>query len=350
MAWSREVALAPNEPDNSWKGLVERARVRGASDIHLRSGMIPSFRVDGELVAVEAAEVSGDELFRILVQIAPSETESVMRSGMERDLAIQFGTLRCRLHIFREMRGLGAVVRLLPSEVPTLAALGLPPVLETLALSRHGLILVTGLAGAGKTTTLAAVVDHINATRAAHIVTIEDPVEIVHQSKRSLITHREIGCGAATFSQALKAALRQDPDVVLIGELRDLESIQLALTAAETGHLVLATLHSGGAVQTIARLIDVFPGDKQAQVRTMLAESLEAVVSQKLLKRSTGGREPLVEVLIATPAVRTLIRENKAHQIPGIMQMSAHLGMVTTGQQLDRLQRRGVVLDDGATH
>ncbi len=317
----------------------EAGRIR-ASDIHIRSGESPKMRVDGSIVDVGAPLLDDATIRSLAAQLRQEHSCRATDWGArELDLAIEASGRRCRLHVFEDARGAAVVVRLLPAEVPTFASLSLPECVASAARAARGLVLVTGPAGAGKSSTLAAIVDDINSSRAAHIITLEDPIEVVHRPKRALITQREVYRHSQSFASALRAALRQDPDVLLVGEMRDLETVELALTAAETGHLVLGTLHAGGAAQTVSRLVDVFPAAKQQQVRSTLAESLSAVVSQQLLPKAGGGRLPAVEVLVATSAMRSLIREGKTHQIPGVMQASLSAGMVTMEQSLRVLRQ-----------
>jgi twitching motility protein PilT len=247
------------------------------------------------------------------------------------------------VNVFVQQRGLGAVFRNIPTTILPLEKLGMPPILRQLCDKEKGLILVTGPTGSGKSTTLAAMVDYLNNTFEGHIITIEDPIEFVHRSKKCLVNQRELGVHTLSFANALKSALREDPDIVLVGEMRDLDTIQLALTAAETGHLVFGTLHTSSAPKTIDRIIDAFPPAQQAQIRTQLSEALEAVITQTLLKKKAGGRVAALEVMVATTAVRNLIREAKLHQIPGIMQASQKDGMQTMDMALVELVTRGVV-------
>ena len=329
----------------SLESLVLEGRACGASDIHLRSGTAPRFRVDGEMREFAHKALSEQDVLDMLVPLVSSDELGRIRDGGEHDSTVTTAGCRSRLHAFRAMTGVALVLRLLPRHPLAIEELGLPASVAAIAQQRSGLVLVTGAAGSGKSTTLAAIIRRINETRAAHVVTIEDPVEIVHVPRRSLITQREVSSCSEGYVTALRAALRQDPDVIMIGELRDAESIQLALTAAETGHLVLSTLHCASAVQSVSRLLDVFPAGKQEQARAMLADSLRAVVSQRLYPRAGGGRLLAAEVLLTTPAVRNLIREAKTHQLFGLLQTSAHHGMCTFEQHLQQLSVRGVLVD-----
>lgn len=305
--------------------LAEAARL-GASDIHLGSGDPPVFRLNGGLIRTELQPVSDAELRSWLKEVLPA-------ASLERDAldgVIEFAALgRFRVNFFRHKSGLAVAIRLIPSVVPRLDTLGLPPVINDAADYERGLVLITGPTGSGKSTTMAALVDRINSCRSAHIITIEDPIEFAHSSRRSLIRQRQLGMDAESFPSALRSMLREDPDVIVVGELRDHETIQLALTAAETGHLVLATLHSSDAPRTVHRIVDVFPAERQNQIRAMLAESLQMIVSQTLRACPSGGRRAEAEVLLAIPAVRTLIREGKLHQLRGVMQASRAVGMRT---------------------
>lgn len=322
-------------------------RARGASDLHLRSGCAPRFRVDGEIRSTGYGELSAREIQSALSEIVPAPALGRISDGDELDMTVTLAGGRNRLHVCMGLTGLAAVIRLLPPGAAKLGELGLPPSVASLAEARSGLVLVTGAACSGKSTTLAAIIRRINETRAAHVVTIEDPVEVVHAPVRSLITQREVASGSGGYAQALRAALRQDPDVIMVGELRDAEGIQLALTAAETGHLVLSTLHCSSAVQAVSRMLDVFPAGKQEQARFMLADSLRAIVGQRLLPRMGGGRLLAAEVLTATPAVRNLIREAKTHQLYGLLQTSSQHGMCTFEQHLAQLALQGVLPASG---
>jgi twitching motility protein PilT len=260
------------------------------------------------------------------------------------DFSFELGDIaRFRVNVFRGRLGEGAVFRTIPTKVLTLEDLGLPPILREICDKEKGLVLVTGPTGSGKSTTLAAMIDYVNESTEGHILTIEDPIEFVHKSKKCLINQREVGVHTMSFSAALRGALREDPDVILVGELRDLETISLALTAAETGHLVFATLHTSSAPKTVDRIIDVFPAAQQEQIRIMFSESIQAVVTQTLLKKRAGGRTAALEILIGTPAVRNLIREGKIHQIPSSMQTGQKVGMQTLDMALLELVRRGIV-------
>lgn len=323
----------------------------GASDLHLTTGAPPMVRLDGQLAALPGFEVlKPDSLQRSLYALLTQK----QREKFEEDLELDFshalvGEARFRVNIYKQRDSVGAAFRIIPYEIKPLEALGIPQAVAGFAGLPRGLVLVTGPTGSGKSTTLASLVDLANRSRSAHIMTVEDPIEFLHRHKRSLVNQREVGADTHSFNNALRHVLRQDPDIILVGEMRDLETIQVALTAAETGHLVFATLHTQDAAQTIDRIIDVFPAGQQGQIRTQLATALQGVVCQSLLRRADGpGRAVAVEVLVATPAVRNLIREGKTHQIYTAMQAGASLGMQTMDQHLAELVRNGVVSYEAA--
>ncbi|ATZ95701.1 type IV pilus twitching motility protein PilT [Dickeya fangzhongdai] len=316
---------------------------QNVSDLHLCSGHPPVWRIDGQLVA-DAAQppLHNDELEQWCGSWLEPACEQQLRQSGQTDCALTLPEgQRLRANLFMQRHGLSAALRLIPSHQPDLQALGAPPMVAELADRPDGLILVTGATGSGKSTTLAAMIASLNQRRARHIITLEDPIEFLHVSQRCLIQQREIGRHSDAFASALRAALREDPDVLLLGELRDSETIRLALTAAETGHLVLATLHTRRAVQSVDRLVDVFPAEEKAFVRTQLAASLQAVVAQKLLPGAQGGRVALFEVLLATPAVSNLIREGKTHQLPSLLQTGGQVGMQTFEQSYQQRCREG---------
>ena len=303
----------------------------GASDLHVSSGEVPALRVAGRIQRFEGSPLHADEIKRLLYSIMTERQRSAFEETLEADFSIGIaGLARFRVNIFQQSRGMGAVFRTIPETILTLAELEMPPVVKDIADYHQGLVLVTGPTGSGKSTTLAAMVDHINRTRAQHILTIEDPVEFIHRPNQCIINQRELGQHTRSFDAALRAAMREDPDVILVGEMRDLETIKLALTAAETGHLVFATLHTRGAIETINRIIDVFPAGAQAQIRTQLAAALRAVLSQTLLPRKKGrGRVCASEIMVVSYAIKNLIRENKVFQIPSLMQ-SSHAHWIPT--------------------
>lgn len=310
----------------------------GASDLHLSATNPPLMRVDGDMLPVNAPPLSADMVKQMLYAIMTEQQRSEYEREYEIDFSISFGQeMRFRVNAFNSIDGPGAVFRTIPTKIYTLEDLGAPEVLKKLCGLHKGLILVTGPTGSGKSTTLAAMVDYINNQYAHHILTIEDPVEFVHQSKRSLVNQREVGSSTKSFSRALKSALREDPNVILVGEMRDLETIHLAMTAAETGHLVMGTLHTNSAPKTIDRIIDVFPANDKEMVRAMLSVSLEAIIAQTLLKKKGGGRVAAHEILLGTPAIRNLIREGKVPQISSMMQMGQKLGMCTMKDSLYKL-------------
>jgi twitching motility protein PilT len=331
--------------------LLEHMVELGASDLHLTVGSPPAFRVRGHITPAEGlAPMDSDGTRLALYGILTSEQQKLLELNRQLDFAYALpGVARFRVNVYHQRASLGAAFRLIPHEIKSLEELGLPPVLHTLAEKPRGLVLVTGPTGSGKSTTLAAIVDEINRTRTEHILTIEDPIEFLHRHKRCIVNQREIGPDATSFGDALRGALRQDPDVILVGEMRDLETISTALTAAETGHLVFGTLHTQSASSTIDRVIDVFPPSQQQQVRIMIANSLQAVVTQALLPTSDGtGRVAALEILLPDDAVRNLIRQTKIEQVYTVMQTSSQRGMQTMEQALADLVLRSVVTLDEA--
>ncbi len=320
-----------------------------ASDLHLSAGLPPMIRVDGDIRRLNVPAMEDREVRKLIYDIMADRQRRDYEEFFETDFSFEVpGVSRFRVNVFNQARGAGAVFRTIPSEVMTLEDLGLGQVFRQLSMLPRGLVLVTGPTGSGKSTTLAAMIDHINSNRYEHILTIEDPVEFVHRSKRCLINQREVHRDTHSFAQALRSALREAPDVILVGELRDLETIRLALTAAETGHLVFGTLHTTSAAKTIDRIIDVFPGEEKSMVRSMLSESLQAVVSQALLKRTGGGRVAAHEILMATAGARNLIREDKVAQIYSAIQTGGGLGMQTLDASLAKLVAGGTVARDEA--
>ncbi|MCR4419642.1 MAG: type IV pilus twitching motility protein PilT [Clostridia bacterium] len=324
----------------------------GASDVHITIGLPPVFRIHGELRRQEHLPV-----------VTPAMAEGVLRHLVSEELYRRFqesgdmdfayslaGVGRFRVNAFRQRGSVGLAMRLINTRIPSLEELELPPIVAELSRRTKGLVLVTGPTGSGKSTTLAAMVGLINQERACHIVTLEDPIEYVHRHGKSIINQREIGSDTESFGRALRAALREDPDVIMVGEMRDLETISTAITAAETGHLVLASLHTASATQTVDRIIDVFPPHQQSQVRVQLADTLEGIVAQQLLTRADrSGRVVAVEILVATPAVRNLIREGKSHQLLSVMQTGARYGMCTMEASVRELVRQGKVGAEEAT-
>lgn len=327
------------------ESLLRAAQELQASDIHLSAGMPPLARVNGSLQPLDPNALGNAPIRAMIDGVLPETLRRQFADGAACDFAFsREGLGRYRANAYRQQRGVGMALRPIPEAVPTLEAIGAPSILAELAAHEHGLVLIVGPTGSGKTTTLAAMVEHVNRTTAKHILTIEDPVEFVYAPERSLVTQREVGRDTPSFADALKAALREDPDVILIGEMRDLETIRLALTAAETGHLVLATLHTATAAQAVERIVDVFPGSERDLARTLLADVLRAVVAQQLLPRKDGqGRVAAHEVLIGTPAVRNLIREQKGAQLVSVMQTGQQQGMQTMAQSLERLAKSGLI-------
>ncbi len=309
--------------------LLKLMNDQGASDLHLVAGSQPIFRIHGEIERVEYESLQNDELKEMLYEVAPKNKIEVFEETGDVDFAYEIPNLaRYRANFFQQKRGMGAVFREIPDEILTIEQLDLPASITKLSMLHEGMVLVTGPTGSGKSTTLAAMVDHVNKNRKNHIITVEDPVEFVHKNQGCVINHREVGVHTKSFKSALRGALREDPDVILVGEMRDLETIELALEAASTGHLVLATLHTQNATKTIDRVIDVFPAHQQSQIRTSLSESLKGVVAQKLLKRvDKEGRVAVFEILVVTSAVSNLIRESKTFQIPSAIQTGRKYGM-----------------------
>ena len=322
---------------------------QNGSDLHISSGESPMIRVDGDMKKVKIPPLSSEQTQSMLYDIMGDLQRKIFEEKSDIDFSIELGEMaRFRVNVFRQRKGMGAVFRLIPSKILSMEQLGLPSVLAQVARKEKGLVLVTGPTGSGKSTTLAAMIDMLNDELEGHILTVEDPIEFVHPCKKCLVNQREVGPHTQSFANALKAALREDPDIILVGEMRDLETIQLALTAAETGHLVFGTLHTSSAPKTVDRIIDVFPPNQQAQVRAMLAESLQAVVTQTLCKKIGGGRVAGLEILIGTTAVRNLIREAKIHQIPSAMQTSQGVGMKTMEQALVELVQKNLITQDTA--
>ena len=323
--------------------LVATQRNR-ASDLHLSAGNSPIMRVSGDMLPIDMPALSADDIKTLIYSIMTDQQRSDYERDLELDFSISIGTdMRFRVNTFNTIYGAAAVFRTIPTKILTLEQLGTPDVLKRLCNLHKGLILVTGPTGSGKSTTLAAMINHINTTMNKHILTVEDPVEFVHKSQKSLINQREVGASTKSFAKALKSALREDPDIILVGEMRDLETIQLAMTAAETGHLVMGTLHTSSAAKTINRIIDVFPAEDKEMVRAMLSVSLEAVIAQTLVKNVNGGRVAAHEIMLGTPAIRNLIREAKIPQITSMIQMGTKIGMTTMKDSLNKLFTDGVI-------
>ncbi len=322
---------------------------QGASDLHLVSGSQPILRVHGDMERVKYKVLENDELKAILYEICPENKIKVFEETGDIDFGYEVPNLaRYRCNFFQQKWGIGAVFREIPSEILTAEQLGLPPVLNKLAMQHKGMILVTGPTGSGKSTTLAAMIDYVNRNKKSHILTVEDPVEFVHKSQSCVVNHREVGLHTQSFKAALRGALREDPDIILVGEMRDLETIELALEAASTGHLVFGTLHTQSAAKTVDRVIDVFPANQQAQIRTTLSESLKGVVAQNLFKRiDKKGRIAVLEILVVTPATSNLIREGKTFQIPSVIQTGKKYGMQSLDDAiLEAMQAKKISPED----
>ncbi len=323
---------------------------QGASDLHLLSGQQPVLRIDGDLERVKYKVLDDDSLRSMLYEIAPEHKLKVFEDTGDVDFAYEIaGLARYRANFFQQKYGIGAVFREIPSAILTCDELGLPSVVKRLAGLPRGLVLVTGPTGSGKSTTLAAIIDEANKTRKDHILTIEDPIEFVHKSLMAVVNHREVGVHTKSFATALRGALREDPDIILVGELRDLETISLAIEASATGHLVFGTLHTSSAAKTVDRIIEVFPVSQQDQIRSTLSESLRAVVAQTLFKRiDKRGRVAALEIMVATPAVRNLIREAKTYQIPSMLQTGRKYGMQTLDDTIMGLLNKRIISPDEA--
>jgi twitching motility protein PilT len=327
------------------KELLQMVVERGASDLHFKAGAKPMLRVDGKLLPISDEKMHDEQARALIGELLTAEQLETFERKLELDLAYSLpGYSRFRVNIYQQRGGIGAAIRTIPASVPTFEQLRLPKVIRNLAAMPRGLILVTGPTGSGKSTTLAAIINLINQTRSCHIVTIEDPIEYLHSDQQCIITQREVGGDTHSFTDALRHVLRQDPDVILVGEMRDLETIGTAITAAETGHLVLATLHTVNAPQTVDRVVDVFPPHQQTQIRMQLSVALEGVLSQTLLPLKGGkGRVAALEVMVSTPAVRNLIREGKTHMLTQTMQSGLKDGMQTLNQALRDMVRADVV-------
>lgn len=330
--------------------LLEEVVKKKASDLHLQVGLPPMLRIDGSLMPVSGAEPLSDEAVETLIfAILDEDQKQILLKDKEFDFSFAFGDMgRFRVNAFHERGNLAAALRLIPNEILTIEQLGLPPVVTKFADYPRGLVLVTGPTGSGKSTSLAALVHKINMERPAHIITIEDPIEYTHRSIKSVIVQREVHYDTYSFSAALRSALREDPDVVLIGEMRDLETIASAITIAETGHLVFATLHTNSAAQSIDRMIDVFPPHQQPQIRAQLSNILMAICSQRLIPAIGGGRMAAAEILVVTPAVRNIIREGKSHQLDAVIQTGAEFGMQSMDKTLAKLIHEGTITYDEA--
>lgn len=316
-----------------------------ASDLHVSPMREPTLRLHGTLRKLNAPVWQATETEKLLLEILTPEQQNSLNERQSLDCCYDIeGVGRFRVNIYRQRHGLAGTFRVLPRKVPTLAELGMPPVIERLLAFRQGLVLVTGPAGCGKTTTLAAMINHLNESRHEHIITVEDPIEVVHAGNKCTVTQREVHSHTRSFAVALRAALREDPDIILVGEMRDLETISIAITSAETGHLVLGTLHTPGAAHTINRLVDVFPPEQIPQIRAMVSESMRGVISQSLVPRADGkGRVPALEIMVCTPAIANMIREDRTFQIPSLMQVGVKQGMRLMETSLLELVQKGLV-------
>jgi twitching motility protein PilT len=325
--------------------IFKRVREQGASDLHISTGAPPMLRIQGEIHPIDVPELTGDQSQQLLYEMMTPEQRSRFEKDKDIDFAYEVqGEVRVRCNIFHQIRGLAGAFRLLPSQIYSLEQLGVPDSIRRFTEYSKGLVVVTGPPGSGKSSTLAALLNHVNETQRKHIITIEDPVEYVHPNIQCLVNQREIGRSARSFASALRAALREDPNIILVGEMRDLETIQLAITAAETGQLVLGTLHTASAPQTVDRIIDAFSDDKQAQIRTMLSESLRGVIAQRLVRRADGkGRLPACEILFCNHAVGSMIRERKTFQLATLMQTGKKDGMVLLDNVLMQYVRDGLI-------
>ncbi len=329
--------------------LLEFSYQQDASDIHISAGEPPMVRIHGSMKKLKVPSLTAEQTHAMVYDIMGDAQRKAFEEFNDIDFSMQLGDIaRFRVNVFKQNRGLGAVFRRIPTKILSLNDLGMPPILGQICKREKGLILATGPTGSGKSTTLAAMIDLLNDSVEGHILTIEDPIEFVHQSKKCLVNQREVGPHTKSFSNALRAALREDPDIILVGEMRDLETIQLALTAAETGHLVFGTLHTSSAPKTVDRVIDVFPPNQQAQVRAMFAESIQAVITQTLCKKVGGGRVAALEIMLGTTAVRNLIREAKIHQLPSMIQVSQREGMQTLEMHLRELVDRNLITRETA--
>jgi twitching motility protein PilT len=332
---------------------LQLGREQNASDIHLAVGMPPVLRMHGEIQPVRYRDLSADECRSLIFEILSDEQRKHFEAGHDLDFSYSPAEgERYRFNVFRKLGGIAAVVRIVPKAVSTLDELGLPPVVRKLAQSHQGLLLVTGATGTGKSTTLGAIIDHLNTTRKLNIITLEDPVEFMHRSKMSLVVQREVGSSVGSFAEGLRAALREDPDVILVGELRDPETISMAMMAAETGHLVLGTLHTTSAAKTLDRIIDSLPAEQKAQGLIFLSQNLRGVISQVLVKKPDGrGRKAIVEVMVSTPAISNLLLTGKQFQIPAVMQTGKANGMCLLDQALlEAIQAKEVDPDDAYLH
>lgn len=332
------------------KKLLEQTVKHCSSDLHLSPGVPPMIRINGDLVTMENyAALQSEDIQHLMYSLMETQQKTLFEEQLELDFTLNIPELAAfRVNLFYKLNGVASVLRVIPHQVPTLEELELPEIFKKLLNLPNGLILVTGPTGSGKSTTLAAMIDYINRNQSCHIITVEDPIEFIHHSKKSLINQRQVHRDTKDFNTALRSALRQDPDIILIGEMRDLETIRLALTAAETGHLVMATLHTSSAPRTISRIIDVFPTGEKNMIRNMLSESLQAVICQTLLKKINGNRIPAFEIMLGTPAIRHLIREDKIAQMYSTIQTGRNHGMIAFNQYLDDLVKNKLISPETA--
>ncbi len=331
--------------------LLTFTKQAGGSDLHISAGSPPMIRVHGEMRKLKVSFLTNEDIHHLIYDIMNDEQKKIFEEHKELDFSRQLGDIaRLRVNIFYNQHGEAAVFRTIPTKILSAEELNLPPILLEIAMKERGVVLVTGPTGSGKSTTLAALIDYINNKRRGHILTVEDPIEFQHESKMCLVNQREVGPNTKSFANALRSALREDPDIILVGELRDLETISLAITAAETGHLIFGTLHTASAAKTIDRIIDVFPSDQQAQIRAMFAESVEGVIAQKLIPLKNGeGRVAALEIMLGTTAIRNLIREGKTFQIPSIIQTGHEQGMQSMDSALKKLVKDGSIDGEVAT-